>query len=107
MNLVDSICKFMENDQNKSENEQNNKIGTQSELPEEEKSAYGLKPRDGMSFESAKLAIGRCGENSQFEIRRIENKGRYFTAKIMDSKGKEVNEILVDKQNGNVRFLRP
>jgi hypothetical protein len=106
MNLVDSICKFMDNAQSKSENEQNNKIETQSELLQEDKPAYGLNPRDGMSFESAKLAIFRCGDNSQFEINHIENKGRYFIAKVMDSKGNQVNEILVDKQNGSVRFLR-
>ena len=106
MNLIDSICKFIESTKDKSKSEQNEKIEMQPAEIEEEKSFYELNPRDGMSLESAKLAIGRCTGNSQYEIHRIENKGRYFTAKVIDSKGKQVNELLVDKLNGRVQFLR-
>ena len=106
MNIIDSICEFIESAQDKSISKKKNENEIQPALPEKEKSSFELTPRDGMSFESAKLAIGRCANNSQFDIHRIENKGRYFTAKIMDSKGKQVNEILVDKLNGRVRFLR-
>jgi len=106
MNLIDSVCKFIENAHDKSESEQNKKIEIQPEQSEKEKSSYKLNPRDGMSLESAKLAIGKCADNSQFKIHRIENKGRYFTAKVRDSKGKQVNSILVDKLSGKVQFLR-
>jgi hypothetical protein len=106
MNMIDSICEFIESAQDKSRSKKKNIYEIQPALPEKENSSYELIPRDGMSLESAKRAIGRCADNSQFEIHRIENKGRYFTAKVMDSKGKPVNEILVDKLNGRVRFLR-
>ena len=106
MNLIDSVRKFIESAQDKSESEQTNKIKMQSAQSEKEKSSYELNPRDGMSLESAKLAIGRCADNSEYEIHGIENEGRYFTAKVMNSRGKQVNEILVDKLNGSVRFLR-
>ena len=106
MNLIDSICKFMQSAKDKSKTEPNDKIEKQSQETQEDKSSYQIKSRDGMSLESAKLAIGRCEGNNQYEIHRIENKGRYFTAKVMDSKGKQVNELLVDKLNGRVQFLR-
>jgi hypothetical protein len=106
MNLIDSICKFIESTKDKSKGGQNDKIKMQPAEIEEEKSSDELNPRDGMSLESAKLAIGRCTCDSQYEIHRIENKGRYFTAKVIDSKGKQVNELLVDKLNGRVQFLR-
>jgi hypothetical protein len=105
MNLKESICKFIENSKDKTVNKPSDKIELRT-AEKEKKSSSKLNPRDGMSMESAKFAIGRCAGNSQYEIRSIENKGRYFTAKIMDSKGKQVNELLVDKLNGRVRFLR-
>ena len=104
MNLIDSIRKFIESTKDKSE--QNDKIEIQPAEVQIEKSSSELNPREGMSLESAKFAIDRCAGNSQYEIHSIENKGRYFTAKIKDSKGKQVNELLVDKLNGRVQFLR-
>ena len=109
MNLMESICKFMQGIQHKAAS---NRIDhTEMHLAEAETEKFPESfneedSRDGMSLESAKLAIGRCGGNSDYKIHDIENKGRYFTAKIMDSKGKHVNELLVDKLNGSVRFLR-
>jgi hypothetical protein len=106
MNLIDPICNFLESTKDKSKSEQNYKIETQPAENEERKPSYELNPRDGMSLESAKLTIGRCTDNSQYEIHCIENKGRYFTAQVMDSKGTQVNQLLVDKLNGRVQFLR-
>jgi hypothetical protein len=60
-------------------------------------------PREGMSAESARFLIGQC-EN--YKIQGIENKGRYFQARVLDHKGKVVNELLVDKLNGNIKFTR-
>ena len=106
MNLVDIVCKFIESNNAISESKEPGKIDVQSAEAEEYTSLYESSPRDGMSLESAKLAIGRCSNNSRYEIHGIENKGRYFTAKVMDSKGRQVNELLVDKLNGTVKFLR-
>lgn len=106
MNLIESICRFLENSKVRSESKPSDKIELQTSENGEEKSIFELNPRDGMSLESAKFAIGRCAGNSQYEIQSIENKGRYYTAKIMDSKGNQVNELLVDKLTGKVQFLR-
>jgi hypothetical protein len=106
MNLIDSICKFIENTEDKSDSELNDKIERRPAKTQAKNFFPELNPREGMSLESAKFAIGRCKGNSQFEIHDIENKGRYFTARVMDSKGRQVNELLVDKLNGRVQFLR-
>ena len=106
MELINSICDFLESTKDKSKSQQNDKIETQPAEKEERKPPYELNYRDGMSLESAKFAIGRCTGNSQYEIHCIENKGRYFTAQVMDSRGKQVNQLLVDKLNGRVQFLR-
>ena len=61
MNLNDSICKFIEGAQDKSEGEQKTEIEKHPAKADSQSSVYKLNPRDGMSLESAKLAIGRCG----------------------------------------------
>ncbi len=106
MNLKESICEFIENTKDKSERTAGDKVEAQSAKSKEDKGFSESQPRDGMSLESAKFAIDQCAGNSQYEIKSIENKGRYYTAKIKDSKGRQVNELLVDKLNGKVRFLR-
>ena len=106
MNLIDRICQFTKGTQNDFERDPHHEIETQPADVEDEKSAEGLGPRDGMSPESAKFTIGRCMDGRKYEIKGIENQGRYFTAKVKDSRGRPVNEILVDKLTGSVRFLR-
>ena len=106
MSLKESICELIENTKDKSERTPGGKAEPHPAKNKEDKGFPELKPRDGMSLESAKFAIGQCSGNSRYEIQSIENKGRYYTARIMDSKGRQVNEILVDKLNGKVRFLR-
>ena len=59
-----------------------------------------------MSAESAKFLIGKCPGAKTYKVYGIENEGRYFHANVLDAKGKVVNELLVDKLNGNVKFIR-
>ena len=50
--------------------------------------------------------LTECANNKAYKVYGLENKGRYFTAGVLDKKGKVVNEILVDKLNGGVKFIR-
>ena len=109
MNWMESICGFMEDLNANSENE----IGDTTEIKFSENSREKSRefeeqsnPRDGMSAESAQFLIGQCANNTAYKVHGLENKGRYFTAKILDRKGKVVNELLVDKLNGHVKFIR-
>ena len=63
-------------------------------------------PRDGMSSESAIFQIGKRIHKQELRIDGVENKGRYYIAKILDKRGKAINEIMVDKLNGRVKFIR-
>jgi hypothetical protein len=109
MNMIQSVCEFMEKSKSVSEHETNkhteenkSEIKQDNPLGSEEQS----NPRDGMSAESAKFLIGRCASNTGYKVYGLENRGRYFTAKVLDQKGKMVSELLVDKLNGNVKFIR-
>ena len=109
MNLIKSICGLMETSKVKSVNEGKNSSETTSSENSELKSPELLEPsppRDGMSEESAKFLIGKCAHNRAYKVYGLENKGRYFTAKVIDPKGNVVNEILVDKLTGRVKFIR-
>jgi hypothetical protein len=107
MNLLDSICELMKNSKENAEGDH----GTGD--PVYENSEEGIKasrertaPRDGMTAESVKFLIGACANNKSLNIRAVENKGRYFTAQVLNPKGRVVNELLVDKLNGAVKFIR-
>ena len=109
MNWTKSICGFIKDSKANSQNEGGDttemKFSENSkEKPREFEEQFS--PRDGMSAESAKFLIGQCANNTAYKVYGLENKGRYFTAKVLDRKGKVVNELLVDKLNGHVKFIR-
>ena len=109
MNWMESICGFMEDSITNSENKGGNTTEIKFSENSKEKSREfeeQSNPRDGMSDESAKFLIGQCANNAAYKIYGLENKGRYFTARVLDKKGKVVDEILVDKLSGRVKFIR-
>ena len=68
-----------------------------------------LNSMDGMETGTARFIIDRklpdnLGE--LYHIEGLENKGRYYLAKIIGEGGQVVNQLLVDKQNGAVHFLK-
>jgi len=109
MNPANSICGFIERSQLESKKEKNNDFDNNfSENSKEQSQEFAEEsiPRDGMSVASARFLIGKCANNIPYKISGIENKGRYFTAKVLDQKGNVVNELLVDKLSGQVKFIR-
>ncbi len=63
---------------------------------------------DGMSTGTARIIIDR--EVSQtvsekFNINSLENKGRYYIAKIVRADGSPLQSLLVDKQTGNIQMI--
>jgi hypothetical protein len=68
-----------------------------------------LNSMDGMGTGTARFIIDRklpdnIGE--LYHIEGLENKGRYYLAKIIGEGGQVVNQLLVDKQNGTIHFLK-
>ena len=105
MNPMKSICEFMAKADASTKKDGEGAIGTapSDKLPEATEKS---RPRDGMSDESAKFLIGKCTDNMTYKVYGLANKGRYFTARVLDSKGHVINDLLVDKLNGNVKFIR-
>lgn len=63
---------------------------------------------DGMSSGTARIIIER--EVSQqiaeeFNISPVENKGRYYLAKIVRPDGTQIQRLIVDKQTGSVQMV--
>ena len=64
---------------------------------------------DGMSTGTARFIIDRevTGDVlEKYEIRDLENKGRYYLAKIVEPDGKVTDTVLVDKLNRTVHFQK-
>ncbi len=63
---------------------------------------------DGMGTGTALLVIehqlyGQIGNHRKID--GLENKGRYYTAKIVEHDGAVIQRLIVDKQTGIVRFV--
>ena len=63
---------------------------------------------DGMSEGTASLVIKKAVSeklDGDYEVDALANKGRYYTASIINTDGSILKELLVDKQTGDVRFV--
>jgi hypothetical protein len=62
---------------------------------------------EGMSSATARIVIERnLPENLKdiYDIKDLQNQGRYYIAKIVEPPGRVVARLLVDKLNGTVHF---
>ena len=63
---------------------------------------------EGMSEGTASLIIEDAASEKwgdEFEVEALSNKGRYYTASIVNHDGALIKKLLVDKQTGEVRFV--
>lgn len=63
---------------------------------------------DGMSTGTARMIIEQEVSrqiSEEFSIRRVENKGRYYSAKIVRPDGSPIQRLLVDKQTGSLQMV--
>ena len=87
MKWIESICGLMEDSKVNSQNEGLNTTDIKFSENSKEKSREFEEqstPRDGMSAESARFLIGQCTNNTAYKVYGLENKGRYFTARVLD-----------------------
>ena len=64
--------------------------------------------REGMSDGTATLIIHDAVSEKyagDFPVADLVNRGRYYTARLIDSEGNTIERLLVDKQTGEVRFV--
>ncbi|MFC1577693.1 hypothetical protein ACFL36_01650 [Thermodesulfobacteriota bacterium] len=63
---------------------------------------------DGMSTGTARIIIEREVSKAfeeKYNIDQVQNKGRYYTAKIVRSDGSTIQRLLIDKQTGSVQMV--
>jgi hypothetical protein len=78
-----------------------------ADIPAE--SEVGIEFLDGMSTGTARFIIDRKVTTDvleKYEIKDLENKGRYYLAKIVDQDGKVTDTVLIDKLNRTVHFQK-
>jgi len=64
---------------------------------------------DGMGTATARIIINRHLGDKQWEkygLKDLKNTGRYYIAKIVETDGKLIDEVLIDKQTGRIQSLR-
>ena len=63
---------------------------------------------DGMGTATARILINkRLSEKfiEKYGLKDLKNRGRYYSAKIIEPNGKLIDEVLIDKQNGTINSL--
>ena len=69
----------------------------------------GLEFLDGMSTGTARFIIDReVGTDilEKYDIKDLENKGRYYLAKIVNQEGEVADTVLIDKLNRSIHFQK-
>ena len=69
----------------------------------------GLEFLDGMSTGTAIFIIDRevdPGVLEKYNIKELENKGRYYLAKIVNQGGEVAETVLIDKLNRSIHFQK-
>ncbi len=69
----------------------------------------GFEFLDGMSTGTARFIIDREVDPAileKYNIKELENKGRYYLAKIVNQDGAIADTVLIDKQNRSIHFQK-
>ena len=69
----------------------------------------GLEFLDGMSTGTARFIIDREFSPDilgKYDIKDLENKGRYYLAKIVNQDGEVADTVLIDKLNRSIHFQK-
>ena len=72
-------------------------------------SEAGFEFLDGMSTGTARFIIEREVDQAvleKYDIKDLENKGRYYLAKIVNQDGGVVDTVLIDKLNRSIHFQK-
>ena len=89
--------------------EQNTTTSTRhSDSPTDKEHNIFKSSRDGMSTATARIAIGkklRKKITEDYDLLELADKGRYYVAKACSKDGHWLNELLIDKQTGNIQVV--
>jgi hypothetical protein len=77
-----------------------------SDIATEEDETIFKSGRDGMSTATARITIDRKLRKKimeDYDLLELADKGRYYVAKAYSKDGQWLNELLIDKQTGNIQ----
>ena len=87
--------------------EENSKTSTRhSDSPTDKEQDIFKSSRDGMSTATARIVIDKKLRKKiieQYDLLELADKGRYYAAKTCSKDGHWLNELLIDKQTGNIQ----
>jgi hypothetical protein len=118
MNIIAAIRNFLKPERAshdsdhdlKKEDNQRRRISSQNDtIKNTVESEPGLEFLDGMSTGTARFIIDREVSPDQLEkydIKDLENKGRYYLAKIVNQDGEVADTVLIDKLNRSIHFQK-
>jgi len=86
--------------------EENKKNSEQNDITTEKDNTIFKPSGDGMSTATARIAIDRKLRKKiieDYDLLDLADKGRYYVAKAHSKDGQWLNELLIDKQTGNIQ----
>jgi hypothetical protein len=90
-------------------NEENSKTSTRhTDSAIDKEQGIFKSSRDGMSTATARIAIGKKLRKKimeDYDLLELADKGRYYVAKAYSKDGHWLNELLIDKQTGNITVV--
>ena len=115
MNIFASISNFINREKTSTHSKQN--FQKKEKLQGKSEDAYNkfVEPEpgfgflDGMSTGTARFIIDREVDPTTLEkynIKELENKGRYYLAKIVNQDGEVAETVLIDKLNRSIHFQK-
>lgn len=109
MSLIESIHRMLEKAAGRrAAEEEKDAGGPQRALDTHEDAERLQQILDGMGTGTARLVIDKEASRKiaeEYALKGMKNQGRYYVAKAVRPDGSVIDELLVDKQNGNVQFL--
>ena len=115
MNIFARISNYLKRGKSPAHSEQNLQ---KKEAPQDDprvRNIKSLEPEpgfdflDGMSTGTARFIIDREVDPAvleKYNIKELENKGRYYLAKIVNQDGEVAETVLIDKQNRSIHFQK-
>jgi hypothetical protein len=115
MNIIASISNFLKRGKFSAHSEQ---ILQKKAIPQDKPQEGNIKSvqpepgfefLDGMSTGTARFIIDREVDPDilgKYDIKGLENKGRYYLAKIVNQDGEVADTVLIDKLNRSIHFQK-
>jgi len=115
MNIFTSISNYLKRGKAPTRSEQNHQKKATPQDKSREGNIKSVEPEpgldflDGMSTGTARFIIEREVDPAileNYHVKNLENKGRYYLAKIVNQDGEVTETVLIDKLNRSIHFQK-